>query len=544
MERLIENLRKLGIGRLLALGFGVATTIAVVGYLAISTTRPDFVPLYSGLDAKSAGEVSVRLDSLGIPYEVAGNSLMVPSAMRDRARMSLAAEGLPRQGQAGYELLDGLDGFGVTADMFDATYWRAKEGELARTISALENVQSARVHIARPTRTAFSRERVAPSASVVVTTRGGGQLSRRQAFAVRHIVALAVKSLDPGRVTVIDSFNGMILGPDEGEDGLRADDARIAREARIRSELEALLAAHVGAGRVRVSVAVETDNETESVIERVFDPEGRVAIHSDTTETTENSVEPAGGGANGAVGVGGNLPEGQGQGGAGAAGSSQKANTSERINYEVSEVRRERRKLAGAIKRISVAVLVDGTLVTNADGNSEYQARPAEELATIGKLVRSAIAFNAERGDVVTVENLPFALSAREEATAPDVGFLGALTNNLVDLAEILGLVLIVALLMWFVVRPLTNGRAFEPATPAPLPLGHDISGVDDEVGIEDASFSEVQHEEADDQKLIEALPTGNPELARLHAVVDDKPEETFALLRKWLHETDEEEAA
>ncbi len=377
-----------------------------------------------------------------------------------------------------------------------------------------------------------------------MTTRGGGQLSRRQAFAVRHIVALAVKSLDPGRVTVIDSFNGMTLGLDEGDDGLHGDDARIAREARIRSELEALLAAHVGAGRVRVSVAVETDNETESVTERVFDPEGRVAIHSDTTETTENSVEPAGGGANGAVGVGGNLPEGQGRGGAGAAGSSQKANTSERINYEVSEVRRERRKLAGAIKRISVAVLVDGKLVANADGSSAYQARTAEELATIGKLVRSAIAFNAERGDVVTVENLPFAVSEREDATAPDIGFLGALADNLVDLAEILGLVLIISLLMWFVVRPLTSGRAFEPATQAPLPIGHDAADTGDAAGIEDASFDEVQDDAAEAQKLIEALPTGNPQLLRLHAIVDDKPEETFALLRKWLHETDEEEAA
>lgn len=544
MERLIENLQKLGIGRLFALGFGVAATIAVIGYLAISTTRPDFVPLYSGLDAKSAGEISVRLDSLSIPFEVAGNTLMVPSAMRDRARMSLAAEGLPRQGQAGYELLDGLDGFGVTADMFDATYWRAKEGELARTISALENVQSARVHIARPTRTAFSRERVAPSASVVVTTAGGGQVSRRQAFAVRHIVALAVKSLDPGRVTVIDSFNGLILGPDDGEDGMRADDARIAREARIRSELEALLSAHVGAGRVRVSVAVETDNETESVTERVFDPEGRVAIHSDTAESTENTVEPAGDGANGAVGVGGNLPEGQGAGGAGAAGSSQKTNTTERVNYEVSEVRRERRKLAGAIKRISVAVLIDGTLVPNAEGVSEYQPRPAEELETISKLVRSAIAFDAERGDVVTVENLPFAVSVRDDATAPAAGLMDAFAGNLVDLVEILGLVLIVALLMWFVVRPLANGRAFEPAAHAPLPLGHDghADAIDDT--IEDAAFSEVSEDAAEDLQMIEALPAGNPELARLHAVVDDKPEETFALLRKWLHETDEEEAA
>ncbi len=543
MERLVENLQKLGAGRLVALGLGVAATIAVVGFLAISTTRPDFAPLYSGLDAKSAGEIAARLDSLGIPYEVSGTTLLVPAMARDRARMTLAGEGLPRQGQAGYELLDNLDGFGVTADMFDATYWRAKEGELARTITALDNVQSARVHIARPTRTAFSRERVAPSASVVVTTGSGAQLSRRQAFAVRHIVALAVKALDPGRVTVIDSFNGLVLGPDEGEDGMSADDARIAREARIRSELEALLSAHVGAGRVRVSVAVETDNETESVTERVFDPEGRVAIHSDTTESSENTVEPADGGAEGAVGVGGNLPEGQGQGG-GAAGSSQKTSTKERVNYEVSEVRRERRKLAGAIKRISVAVLVDGTLATDANGETAWQPRSAEDLDTIGKLVRSAIAFDAERGDVVTVENLQFAISAQDETTPANSGLLGAFAGNLVDLVEILGLVAIVALLMWFVVRPLTSGRAFESPADEPLALPEREAadaGDDPAEEADDAEFTEAANE---DSGPIEALPANNSHVARLHTVVDDHPDESFALIRKWLHETDEEEAA
>lgn len=536
MEQFLDNLRRLGAGRLLALGLGVAVTVAVIGVLALSSTRPDYAPIYSGLDAKAAGEVAARLDALGIPYEVSGAALLVPAAARDRARMSLAAEGLPRQGQAGYELLDGLDGFGVTADMFDATYWRAKEGELARTIAALDNVRTARVHIARPARTAFSRERVAPSASVVVTTGGGTRLTRRQAFAVRHIVALAVKSLDPGRVTVVDSFNGLVLGPDSGEDGVGADDTRIARETRIRSELEALLGAHVGAGRVRVSVAVETDNETESVTERVFDPEGRVAVRSDLSESAENREDRAGG-ADNAVGVAGNLPEGQGQG-AGGGGSSQRTEANERVEYEVSEVLRERRKLAGSIKRISVAVLVDGTLAPNADGTPEWQPRTGEELASIAKLVRSAIAFDAERGDTVTVENLPFAIAATEDGTGPDAGLAQALSGNLVDLAEILGLVLIIALLMWFVVRPLANGRAF-----GPVPAVHEEgTGQNPVLALEDRG--EPLLEPAAELSAPAPGQTVNPQIARLQAAVDEKPDEAFALIREWLHETDGEEAA
>lgn len=538
MDRLIENLQKLGVGRLLALGLGIAATVAVIGYLALSTTRPDFVPLYSGLDARSAGEIATRLDGMGIPYEVSGPSLLVPSTARDRARMALAADGLPRQGQAGYELLDGLNGFGVTADMFDATYWRAKEGELARTITALDNVRNARVHIARPARTAFSRERVAPSASVVITTASGAALTRRQASAVRHLVALAVRGLEPARVSVIDSFNGLMPGPDSGDGALSVDDARIAREARIRAELEALLTAHVGAGRVRVSVAVETDNETESVTERSYDPEGRVAVQTDVSESAENRTEPA----ESAVGVSGNLPEAQADKAKG--GSSNKSETSERTNYEVSEVRRERHKLAGAIKRISVAVLVDGTLVPNADGEPQWQARSPEELATIGKLVRSAIAFDEARGDTVTVENLPFALSASDEATPPDSGLASAVAGNVVDLAEILGLVLVVALLMWFVVRPLTNGRAWGPvAAPAlePMPEDEPLLGYDG--GADAAPAGEGEDDGLAVAQLEAPAQSDHPQVARLQAIVDDRPDEAFAQIRQWLHESEEEAA-
>lgn len=540
MDRLIENLRKLGAGRLLALALGVAATVAVVGFLALSTTRPDYVPLYSGLDARAAGEVAARLDAMAVPYQASGTALLVPAAARDRARMSLAAEGLPRQGQAGYELLDGLDGFGVTAEMFDATYWRAKEGELARTIAALDTVQGARVHIARPARTAFSRERVAPSASVVVTMAGGAALARRQAFAVRHIVALAVKGLDPGRVTVIDSAAGLVLGPDNGEEAAGGDDARLAREARLRGELEALLGAHVGAGRVRVSVAVETDNETESVTERRIDPEGRVAVRSDLTETAERQADTG----DRPVGVAGNLPEAEEA--VAGGGSSRRTETAESVQYEVSEVRRERHKPAGTIRRISVAVLVDGKTVATPDGGTVWQPRSAQELETIAKLVRSAIAFDAARGDAVTVENLPFAVSAADPATPPDSGLVAALAGNLVDLAEILGLVLVIALLMWFVVRPLTNGRAWGPVA-APVPEsaadGEPLLGY---VGAAAERADAAVPGAAVPQLEAAAVPAPAPEhphLARLHAVVDEKPDEAFALIRRWLHETEEEAA-
>jgi flagellar M-ring protein FliF len=294
VSQFIENLKGLGPAKLAALGGVLAVTLGLMAWLVASMTRPDMALLYGGLEPSVAGEVIRQLEELRVPHEVRGDAILVASPERDRVRMALAELGLPRRGQAGYELLAQLGRFGTTTDMFDAAYWRAKEGELARTIDWLSNVRDARVHLVPLAREPFSRRSVEPSASIAVTTDDGAPLSRRQAQAIRHLVALGVKGLRPERVTVIDAVAGIVLGPEQDQGIAATQGMQAEREQRLQAEIEGMLAAHVGHGGVRVSVAVDLNDEAETVTERIFDPESQVAVHRDSTEIEENSSEAQG----------------------------------------------------------------------------------------------------------------------------------------------------------------------------------------------------------------------------------------------------------
>ncbi|MEO0959423.1 MAG: flagellar M-ring protein FliF, partial [Pseudomonadota bacterium] len=187
-----------------------ATVLALGGVLLIGqyASKPGMALLYSGLDPAAAGEVVGALEQMGIPYELAGDAIRVAEGERDRARLALARDGLPQQGQAGYELLDTISGFSTTTDMFNAAFWRAKEGELARTIAASPSVRVARVHIAPPGQQGFARQPAPPSASITVTA-AGGAVPVSAASGFRFLVALAVPGLSPEQVAVIDSRNGV-----------------------------------------------------------------------------------------------------------------------------------------------------------------------------------------------------------------------------------------------------------------------------------------------------------------------------------------------
>ncbi len=318
----------------------VAMFAAVIGVSRMATA-PQMSLLYSGLDPAAAGEVVAALEQRGTPYEVRGGAIYVDGGLRDELRLTLASEGLPAAGAAGYELLDSLSGFGTTSQMFDAAYWRAKEGELARTILALPQIKAARVHISRSDAQPF-RQPERQTASVTVTT-AAGTLPVAQAKALKHLVASAVAGMSPDDVSVIDSAGGLI-------DDASGDDPAIAghdRAAEMKRNVERLLEARVGPGNAVVEVAVDVVTERESITERRIDPEGRVAISTDTEEKSENSTTPGGD-----VTVASNLPEGDV--GNGANGQSSAAETRERVNFEVSETQREVLRSPGALRKLSL----------------------------------------------------------------------------------------------------------------------------------------------------------------------------------------------
>ncbi len=493
--------------RIASIGASLAMfgTILVIGRLA---STPDMALLYAGLDPARAGEIVSVLESRGATYSVQGQSIMVDATQRDALRMELAAQGLPAQTASGYELLDGLSGFGTTAQMFDAAWGRAVEGELARTILANPSFRAARVHIARPAARAFAEKSV-PTATVVVTTLSGS-LSQDQAQTLRHLVAAAVPGLSPDGVEVIDSVSGLVR-PESG--GASASSAEQRADA-IKSKIENLLVARVGAGHAVVQVSVELETQSEQITERVIDPQGRVVA---STESSTKSGSDSG--AGGPVTVASNLPQGTSQNGT----TSQNSESNEKVSYELSETQRALTRTPGDIRRMSVAVLVDGSRTTAADGTESWAPRSPDELAALQDLVTAAAGVNAARGDIVTIKTLEFSpIPADGTLATASTGILSG-SLDIMTLVKLAVLAAVVALIGLFVLRPALARRS--AAAPLALPDSAETAVSDDMPRLPLA---------ADDLIDITLEPETDP-VARLRRLIEERQAESVEILRGWM---------
>lgn len=503
---------------------GVGMFAAVLGLTRLAIS-PNMSLLYSGLEDGQAGEVIRALEQRAVVYLVRGGSIYVDSDARDKLRMTLASEGLPANGSQGYELLDGLSGFGTTSQMFDAAYWRAKEGELARTIVGNANISAARVHIANTGSNLFLQDQQ-PTGSVTLTTRGG-PISANQAKAFRFLVASAVAGLLPENVSVIDSVNGLINSQDDNSAATDGTD----RETALRNSITRLIEARVGRGNAVVEVSIETVTETESIRERLFDPNSRVAISTETEEHSTNSKGMDGG----TVTVASNLPDGDVAGG--GESSNENSQTRERVNYEVSETQREVTKEPGAVKRITTAVLVNGVPVTEEDGTTTIQPRDEKELAVLRELVESAIGFDAERGDLVTLKSMAFEpVAPLGSVAAPS--WVANLFSNPLSILQMVVLGAVALSLGLFVLRPLLT-RPAAPSGAMLAPPAHSEPSVFDE-----ALSGEINPDTTLANTSLEnaPVPLSAPEdpVERLRALISNRQEETVEVLRSWLEDKEE----
>ncbi|MEM9100402.1 MAG: flagellar basal-body MS-ring/collar protein FliF [Pseudomonadota bacterium] len=497
---------------------GTILVLVVLAALTRAATAPTMSLLYSGLDSGAASGVIEGLERQGVAYEVRNSSIYVPSNVRDRVRITLAGEGLPAAGDAGYELLEDLSGFGTTSEMFDAAFWRAKEGELARTILASSRVVRARVHIGQTSRRPFERD-VPMTASVTVTT-SAGMLSRQQAEAIRYLVSSAVAGLDSNDVSVIDQEHGVILRSGEDEAESPGNDPSV-QAATLRQRVQRLLEARVGVDAAVVEVSVETIRDSETIRERVLDPNGQVIIHTDT----EDSSQTAQGDVN-AVTVASNLADGDVEGEGGEA-NRQSNRTRERVNYEVSEVVRERVRPPGDVRRITVAVMVDGIRTPQEDGTIQWEARPEEELETLKKLVESAVGYDEARGDTVIIESLEFT-EATAVGTTVESSFMEILSANAMSIIQILTLGLVALMLGLFVVRPILRVQE-------PLPVASDpAQALDGPV---------VPAPEVPELPVIEE-PEDLDQIEELKNLIEEEPESATRLLKTWLETSTEEASA
>ncbi|MFZ6765348.1 flagellar basal-body MS-ring/collar protein FliF [Pseudoroseomonas sp. WGS1072] len=396
-----QGLARLGpakIGAMVAVGLAALLAVLLV---ARSAQAPHGL-LYAGLEAADAGRIAARLEELKIPVEARGDgSILVPAEQVARLRMQLAAEGLPRQGGAGYELLDQASPMQMTSFMQRVQRLRALEGELARTIVAMQGVRSARVHVVLPERESFSRDAPAPTASVTVTTSAGQRLGAAQAAAIRLLVSGAVPRLRQEDVSVVDPA-GVVLAADGGLGAAagRIGEMRAAQEQALQKAVLDLLEPILGRGKVRAVAAVEIDGARVVARAETFDPLGQVE-RGRQSQTEQESSEDGRGQA--PVTVGQNLPNQQVNNTATRSATSNQRN-SETVNFEISSKIEETTREPGAVKRLSVAVVVDTAL----DAEGQPQPRPKEELERLAALVRSAVGFNPARGDLVTVDTLRF----------------------------------------------------------------------------------------------------------------------------------------
>jgi len=508
--------------------FVIAATVIVFGavlMLARGSTNRDMALLFGGLEPAAAGDIVKSLDAQGAIYEIRGNAIYVTTAQRDALRMTLAGEGLPASGSQGYELLDTLSGFGTTSQMFDAAYWRAKEGELARTILASPHIRAARVHISTPAARSFKRDQT-PTAAVTVTT-SSGTLSARHVKALQYLVAASVQGLDPASVAVIDGNGGLMSETDGQSAGANSDE----KSAELRIRAERLLAARVGPGNAVVEVSVETVTESEMITERRFDPDTRVAISTDVTESTAKSQDSRGGD----VTVASNLPEGDAAGG---DGSSNNENSESRslTNYEVNETQRQLTRMPGDVRRLTVAVLVNDLTTIDADGLRTTEPRSQEELDSLQSLVASAVGYNAERGDEITLRSMAFEPIA--EIGTEGVSGTGT-PLNIMRLIQIGVLAIVSIILGLFVVRPilapssqrlntLQAGPATIGQTARPIALDAPQGGDTTDTAIPSPSGT--------------IKPADEDPVTRLRQMISERETETIQILQDWMEQPEETE--
>jgi flagellar M-ring protein FliF len=389
----------------------LAAVAALVGTAALLWTLAGRAPatrwavLFSGLAPEDAGDLVEHLRAEHVPYRVdhGGATLSVPEARVHELRIAMASQGLPRGGGVGFEVFD-KQSFGATSFVEQMNYRRALQGELARTIGSLEAVERARVHVALGERSLYRKDDEPPSASVVLRLRRGRGLDRAQVRGIVNLVAASVEGLSAERVTVVDETGKVLSSP--GDDAAEGDEARVALERQLERRIEELLAPVVGAGHFEVAVAAELDRTQIERTEELWDKD-REALRSES-----RTVESPGGLdqlAAGVAGVRGNLPGAPAPTESVAPGGISRLQ--ETRNYEVNRTVSRTVGPKVRIKRLHVAVLVDGKLQGEGDARAVV-ARSADELAQIGALVREAAGLDPERGDRVEVQSVPFAPAA------------------------------------------------------------------------------------------------------------------------------------
>ncbi|MDA0938733.1 MAG: flagellar basal-body MS-ring/collar protein FliF [Proteobacteria bacterium] len=526
----MEFLKKLNKLQLTALGGSVALVLGLLIWIVLSSSTPDMKTLYTNLSLEDSEIISSRLYSMGVRYNMSGDhkQINVPEDKMLQLRMLFAQEGLPSNGQVvGYEIFDKQDSFGTSQFVYNVNYIRALEGELARTISSLSLVSSARVHLVIPKKELFSRSSYTPSASVILKVKGGNQLSKQEILSIAHIVATAVPELSISNITIVDNKGSPLkLSTDEDNStlfsgfGSGALEYKLGIENRMIKAVEDLLSRSMGIGKVVVNVTADMDFDKEVINSEDYDPEKQVVRSKRSTEERENDFA-----SRKNVSVANNIPNSNQQVGRSDP-TRNKERSDELINYDVSKTVSNKVKEYGRIERLSIAVLIDGKYIQE-NGVQTYKERTPEEIAQVKVLVASAVGFDEARGDKLEVVNLPF---NQENIILEDEGIFAFIKNDPKGFAQIIIIGIIVILILLLVVRPIVmrmiSNKASDQISDSEESLQIGVTDNGDMLNTKSAQGEDERDEKSNDKEIAE----------QLNNIVSQNPEDTAAIIKGWIY--------
>jgi flagellar M-ring protein FliF len=525
-----------------------AGVVAVLVALTMFMGKEPGELLYSNLDLKEASTVTQALDQAGIKYETKGDgsTIMVARDKVASARLLVAGKGLVTSGSIGYEIFDSSNALGQTDFVQQLNRQRALQGELERTVKGWQGVNSVRVHLVLPKRQIFEDDAEQPSAAVTIAT-GGREASSDMVRAVQNLVAGSVSGMKPEKVSVIDQHGKTLsAASDESLAGQLAQDRKTEVEARIAKTVKDMVEGVLGPGKARVNVTADLDLNRITVQEEKFDPDGQV-IRSESTNEANNSETKND--DTSAVTATQNIPGGA-PGGFQALGSKSGSNESV-TNYEISKSVRTEVTEPGSIKKIAVAVAIDGvTAPAGKDGKpGAYTPRTEEERAQLEELIKTAVGFDAARGDQVKVTNIRFP-QPEDQALGKSGIFAAFDKNDIMRMAELGILAIVAIMILIFAVRPFLKSMMSQGANQQAL----SAPAVTRMVTLSDGSTQEVIIDQAGepiaiagpggadiDQRIDIAKIEGQVKassIKRVSEFVDKHPDESVAILRTWLHES------
>lgn len=548
MNNLLETLRQLGPARLAIMGSVLLGLLLFFVYMTMRVSTPDMRLLYADLSSMDSGSMAAKLEESKIRYTISpdGTRILVPEDDVGRARMLLAQAGLPNGGSMGYEIFDKQSGFGTTNFVQNINQVRALEGELARTIGAVDSIRSARVHLVLPQRELFSRDTKPASASVFVGVRPGARLESGQIVAIQSLVASAVPDLKAERVSIIDQHGTLLAssqtdGPD-GSPDMKSEEKRLAYERRLTSSIEDLVGRTVGAGKVRATVTADLNFDRISTNEEIFDPQSQVVRSVQNNQETNVEREPPAKDVsvqNNLPGVGGGLV-------VDPKPTAENNKVGETTNYEISKTLRTTVREVGEVKKLSIAVLVDGTYTTDDKGVKTYKPRDQKELDQIAALVRSASGFDEKRGDTLEIANMQFAdIEIAEDV--PDARLLfGFEKGDLLDMAEVVTVAIMIILVVLLVLQPMvgrlisTEGPSLDESLEAELLAGRPASPaltgpsqIEQDFELAEIGESSGQESLINVQRVEGKVKASS--IKKVEDIVQAYPSETVSVLRSWM---------